>query len=124
MPFSRRWAMSAKLGWSNLRLSDLIQESRVRGSTGDTARKLTIRLYGRGVVPKNDRGGSESTFYYRRSAGQFVYSKLDCLNGAFGIVPAELDGYETTLDLPAFDFIGPVEPSWLLKTVARPSFYN
>jgi hypothetical protein len=110
--------------WQQLKIGDLIRESRLRGGNGSSAKKLTIRLYGRGVVASTDRGGSEATNYFRRRAGQFVYSKLDCLNGAFGIIPTHLDGYETTLDLPAFDFTGRVDPQWFLKTVARPAFYG
>ena len=116
--------MSSEHSWSQLRIGDLIRESRVKGSNGSSARKLTIRLYGRGVVASKDRGGSEATNYFRRKAGQFVYSKLDCLNGAFGIIPEHLDGYETTLDLPAFDFVGMVDSDWFLKTVSRPAFYG
>ena len=116
--------MSGDRHWPPVKISDLIRESRIKGSNGSNARKLTIRLYGRGIIASSDRGGSEATNYYIRKAGQFAYSKLDCLNGAFGIIPPHLDGYETTLDLPTFDFVGEVDPSWFLKTVARPSFYG
>jgi len=116
--------MSGDRHWPPVKISDLISESRIRGSNGSNARKLTIRLYGRGIIASSDRSGSEATNYYVRKAGQFAYSKLDCLNGAFGIIPPHLDGYETTLDLPTFDFVGEVDPSWFLKTVARPSFYR
>ena len=116
--------MSGNCHWPPVKIGDLIRESRIKGSNGSNARKLTIRLYGRGIVASSDRGGSEATNYYVRKAGQFAYSKLDCLNGAFGIIPPHLDGYETTLDLPTFDFVGDVDPSWFLKTVARPSFYG
>lgn len=111
--------------WRSTAISDLIRESRVSGSGGHLAKKLTVRLYGRGVIPKNEkRPGSESTRYYRRSAGQFIYSKLDFLNGAFGIVPDDLDGYESTLDLPAFDFTSGVNPLWFLSFVSREDFYK
>jgi type I restriction enzyme S subunit len=116
--------MSDNSHWPPVKIGDLIRESRIRGSNGTNARKLTIRLYGRGIVASSDRGGSEATNYFSRRAGQFAYSKLDCLNGAFGIIPPHLDGFETTLDLPAFDFVGAVHPAWFLKTVARPSFYG
>jgi len=93
--FEGEWHMSP------IRL--FIKESRIAGATGDIAKKITVKLYGLGVIAKVEkRLGSESTKYYTRKAGQFIYSKLDFLNGAFGIVPVELDGYESTLDLPAF----------------------
>lgn len=45
------------------------------------------------------------------------------MNGAFGIIPNPLDGYESTLDLPAFDFLGEVNPRWFLQYVSREAFY-
>ena len=111
--------------WRATRLDQMIRESRALGSGGDRARKLTVKLYGRGVIAKGmKRAGSESTQYYRRRAGQFIYSKLDFLNGAFGLIPPELDGYESTLDLPAFDFLPGVEPRWFLQHVSREAFYQ
>ncbi|HGN2531324.1 restriction endonuclease subunit S [Aquipseudomonas alcaligenes] len=111
--------------WQKTRIGAFIEESRVVGSAGNIAKKLTVRLYGQGVIAKDEkRQGSESTKYYRRSAGQFIYSKLDFLNGAFGIIPDELDGYESTLDLPAFNFKNEVDATWFLKFVSRASFYS
>lgn len=111
--------------WQKTRIGTFIEESRVVGSAGNIAKKLTVRLYGQGVIAKDEkRQGSESTKYYRRSAGQFIYSKLDFLNGAFGIIPNELDGYESTLDLPAFNFKNEVDATWFLKFVSRESFYS
>ncbi|PPU91051.1 hypothetical protein XpopCFBP1817_15635 [Xanthomonas populi] len=111
--------------WQSTPISEMIRESRVVGSGGDVAKKITVKLYGRGVVGKSEkRAGSESTRYYRRSAGQFIYSKLDFLNGAFGRIPAALDGYESTLDLPAFDFLPGVDPRWFLHYVSREMFYT
>jgi type I restriction enzyme S subunit len=110
--------------WISTKLKELIVESRVLGSGGDTAKKITVKLYGRGVVGKLEkRIGSESTQYYRRSTGQFIYSKLDFLNGAFGLIPEHLDGYESTLDLPAFDFLHGVDPRWFLYLVSQEAFY-
>ncbi|MNL30639.1 hypothetical protein D3C87_1523870 [compost metagenome] len=106
------------------RIGELISESRVLGSGGGSAKKITVKLYGRGVVGKQEkRVGSESTQYYRRTPGQFIYSKLDFLNGAFGLIPEQLDGHESTLDLPAFDFLPRVDPRWFLYFVSREEFY-
>ncbi|MGE8504069.1 MAG: restriction endonuclease subunit S [Pseudomonas sp.] len=111
--------------WTRTAFSKLLTESRLPGSNGEIAKKITVKLYGKGVFAKDEkRIGSESTKYYRRRAGQFIYSKLDFLNGAFGIIPEHLDGYESTLDLPAFDFSELVEPAWLLQYVSREEFYT
>ena len=111
--------------WEEVEIGDLLTESRTIGSTGAKARKLTVKLYGKGVIPKAEtKQGSENTAYYVRKTGQFIYSKLDFLNGAFGIIPSHLDGYETTLDLPAFDVSPLVEAAYLLNYVSREEFYK
>jgi type I restriction enzyme, S subunit len=111
--------------WTSTSLLKFIKESRIVGRTGDMAKKLTVKLYGLGVFPKDEkRIGSKSTKYYRRAAGQFIYSKLDFLNGAFGIIPEGLDGYESTLDLPAFDFLPGVCVHWFIYYVSREEFYT
>jgi type I restriction enzyme S subunit len=111
--------------WKFKQIETFLTESRISGTDGAQAKKLTVKLYGKGVIPKSEsRAGSESTKYFRRKAGQFIYSKLDFLNGAFGIIPDELDGYESTLDLPAFDFNESVDPDWFLSFVIREEFYS
>lgn len=106
--------------WKEQTFGTFLRESRIPGSNGAVAKKLSIKLYGKGVQPKADgQPGSEDTRYYRRRAGQFIYSKLDFLNGAFGIVPTELDGYESTLDLPAFDISSEINSTFLLAYVTR-----
>ena len=112
-------------GWTLQRAGAFLSGSQIPGSTGLTAEKLTVKLYGRGVFAKQDRTpGSKNTKYFTRRKGQFIYSKLDFLNGAFGIVPPELDGRESTGDLPAFDIAQDVSPAWLLYYVSRPDFYE
>jgi type I restriction enzyme S subunit len=107
------------------RFGDLLSESRIEGTHGEAAQKLTVKLYGLGVIPKVDkRKGSRGTVYYKRRVGQFIYSKLDFLNGAFGIIPQDLDGYETTQDLPSFDISADINPNWLLEYLRRPEYYR
>ncbi|MCC6972497.1 MAG: restriction endonuclease subunit S [Anaerolineae bacterium] len=111
--------------WEEVEIGAFLTESRISGSDGVTARKITVRLYGKGVYPKEEtRAGSENTRYYVRRAGQFIYSKLDFLNGAFGIIPTSMDGYESTLDLPAFDISPAVNPPYFLSYVSREPFYE
>ena len=111
--------------WELRRVGEFLKESRIVGSGGDVARKLSIKLYGNGIVARRGtRSGSEHTQYYRRSSGQFIYSKLDFLNGAFAVVPDGLTGYESTLDLPAFDVSADLDVEWFLCFVCRREFYR
>lgn len=111
--------------WEKEYLRDYLTESRVPGSTGNLAKKLTVKLWGGGVFAKNETiQGSINTQYYRRSAGQFIYSKLDFLNQAFGLIPEHLDGYESTVDLPCFDISGELNGAFLFEYVQRQEFYE
>jgi len=109
--------------WKISRLKEYLTESRIDGSNGAYARKITVKLWNKGVFEKREiHQGSENTLYYKRKSGQLVYSKLDFLNCAFGIIPKDLDGFESTLDLPAFD-IKNIDSYYLLAYVTRPEFY-
>ena len=57
-------------------------------------RELTVRLWGKGVVQRREATGSEIAASKRRvvRSGQFILSRIDARNGAFGIVPDELEG--------------------------------
>ena len=108
--------------WEQRKVGDFLSESRVKGNTGLNSRKLTVKLWGKGVIEKNDFGGSEHTQYFIRHKGQFIYSKLDFLNSAFGVIPEKLDGYESTADLPAFDLVE-MNPHFMFFTAIQEGFY-
>ena len=108
--------------WEQSKVSEFLIECRVRGYTGLDAKNLSVILWGNGVIEKNDFGGSEHTQYFTRRKGQFIYSKLDFLNSAFGVIPENLDNYESTADLPAFDLKG-MNPYFIFFTAIQESFY-
>ena len=110
--------------WKKDTLEPYLTESRISGDTGLTAKKITVKLWGKGVIEKEEKyAGSSNTQYFIRKAGQFIYSKLDFRNQAFGIIPNGLDGYQSTLDLPTFD-IQNIDPKFLLEYVMRREFYE
>ena len=110
--------------WKKDTFEPYLTESRISGDTGLTAKKITVKLWGKGVIEKEEKyAGSSNTQYFIRKAGQFIYSKLDFQNQAFGIIPNELDGYQSTLDLPTFD-IQNIDPKFLLEYVMRREFYE
>jgi type I restriction enzyme S subunit len=112
--------------WKEVKLGAFLKESRIKGNLGDIAKKITVKLYGNGVFAKSDKTkGSKNTQYFIRKSDQFIYSKLDFLNGAFGIIPQELNDYESTLDLPCFDINTlKVNKAFLLSFVTRKDFYK
>jgi len=70
-------------------------------------KQVTIKINNGGVVPRNDgktiKGSKIGTKrQYVVHAGQFIMSKIDARNGAYGIVPEELEGAIVTNDFPVF----------------------
>ena len=103
--------------WQQRKYSDYLIESNIPGHDGSEANKLTVKLWGKGVVEKETvTAGSNATKYYIRHTGQLMYGKLDFLHAAFGLVPPELDGYESTADSPAFDILPSADPNFILMT--------
>ena len=71
-------------------------------------KQVTIRINNGGVVPRNNgvtilgsKIGTKRQHVVH--TGQFIMSKIDARNGAYGIVPAELEGAIVTNDFPVFD---------------------
>jgi len=70
-----------------------------------TYKQVTIRTNYKGVVLRGSQNGSSIGTKNQSavSAGQFILSRIDARNGAFGIVPEELEGAIVTNDFLAFD---------------------
>lgn len=111
--------------WEQRKVGEFLKESKIKGSDGSIAKKLTVKLWRKGIIPKVETyQGSTTTQYYVRKSGQFMYGKLDFLNQAFGIVPNALDGFESTLDSPAFDISNKMDSNFFLEFVSLEKFYK
>jgi len=85
-------------------------------------RQVTVRLWGKGVVLRDEVSGAEIAadrrFVIRPQ--QFILSRIDARNGAFGIVPDVLDGAIVSSDFPVFvvdqSQILPKFLDWMSKT--------
>ena len=114
----------ASFTWEHVKPKKYLKISKVPGSNGLIAKKLTVKLWGKGVVEKDTTfNGSENTKYFTRKSGQLMYGKLDFLHAAFGIVPQNLNNYESTADSPAFDINDVGDRTFLINYFLRPEFY-
>ncbi|TRO86000.1 restriction endonuclease subunit S [Glycocaulis profundi] len=66
---------------------------------------LGVYGFARGPIARPPVRGSEisATTLYKVKKGQLVYSRLKAFEGAYTVVPPELDGYFTSNEFPAFD---------------------
>ncbi|MBI4027333.1 MAG: N-6 DNA methylase [Verrucomicrobia bacterium] len=92
-----------------------------------TYRLVTVRLYGKGVQLRSEMQGAElkGANWFRVETGDLIMSKIDARNGAFGIIPCDLNGAIVTNEFPVFRGSS---PEWvldfLLALLTRPSFYQ
>ncbi|MEI6513738.1 MAG: restriction endonuclease subunit S [bacterium] len=110
--------------WEHKKIGDLVRESRDLASSPDMNTRITVKLNLKGIEKREIRIREDGTTYYIRRAGQFIYGKQNLHKGAMGLVPDELDGYESSQDIPAFDFLGECIPEWFLYFMSRESFYT
>lgn len=91
-------------------------------------KQVTLKINNGGVVPRNNgatlKGSKIGTKrQHIIHAGQFIMSKIDARNGAYGIVPSELEGAIVTNDFPVFDVdIEKVIPQFLVLVSTTDKF--
>lgn len=67
--------------------------------------RVTVKINNNGVILRDTETGVNigTKKQYLVKAGQFIISKIDARNGAFGIIPNKLDNAIVTNDFPLFD---------------------
>ena len=113
------------MSWRYKSIGDFLTESRVESTAPSAERRIRVRLNAEGVEKRPLIAETKgATRYFRRSAGQFIYGKQNLHKGAFGVVPDELDGFESSSDLPAFDVADGLRPKWLEYFLKQGGFYK
>lgn len=114
----------SRASWPTVRLGDVLTRS-LDGVTLQPDRRyrqVKVRLWGKGVVLRDEIEGLEfaGVRRLRVRSGQLILSRIDARNGAIGIVPDELDGAVVSNDFPTFDLdlmrLLPAFLGWLSKT--------
>lgn len=110
--------------WQVVSLGDLLTESKIESTKPDSSNRIRVKLNLGGIEKRpslNEKKGA--TKYFIRKSGQFIYGKQNLHKGAFGIIPLELDGYESSSDLPAFDIDDRCFPEWILYFFKQGDFF-
>ncbi len=112
------------MGWKEVRLGDILTESKIESTSPSVDSRIRVLLNAKGVIKRPTKKESKgATKYFIRKKGQFIYGKQNIHKGAFGIVPEELDGFESTSDLPAFDVDEKCLPIWIDYYLKQGNFY-
>lgn len=104
--------------WQKRTLGSFLKQVRNEAFLNDaeTYKQITVRLYGKGAVLRKVIAGAEirTRPQFLAREGQLVMSRIDARNGAFAIVPTELDNAIVTQDFPLFEVCREVvEPSFV-----------
>ncbi|WP_324756379.1 restriction endonuclease subunit S [Sphingobacterium thalpophilum] len=90
-------------------------------------KRVTVRINNNGVFLRDTEKGVNigTKKQYLAKSGQFIVSKIDARNGAFGIIPEELDGSIVTNDFPLYDVdTAKINPRFLLLITTTKEFIN
>ena len=114
--------------WKPVKLSEVLSiPEKVKPQYIDKDKLLTVKLHLNGVM-KNDNTDTLSlgaTNYYIRRKGQFIFGKQNIFNGAFDIIPDELDSYLSSADVPSLDInTSKIHSLFLLYYFSREKFYK
>lgn len=111
--------------WKIEKIGDLLAESRIASSKNDPNNRITVRLGLNGVEKREVRGteSKNATYFFVRKKGQFIYGKQNLHKGAFGLIPDVLDGFESSQDIPAFDFNQGVVSKYFLYYLSQENVY-
>lgn len=110
--------------WDTVRLGEVLAQSKewTKLEPEREYQQVTVRLWGQGVIER-DRVKGEAIKAKGRSvvrSGQFIMSRIDARNGAFGLVPEILDAAVVSNDFPSFNVkqskLLPEFLRWLSKT--------
>lgn len=112
------------MSWKIVKLGELLNESRIPCENPNPDRRIKVKLKVLGVEKRGIETEIEgATKQFIRKAGQFIYGKQNFHKGAFGIIPQELDGYESSADLPAFDVSEKCLPEWIFYFFKQGNYY-
>ena len=105
-------------GWREVKLKEILTPAAEPYNVGPETSypNLGIYSFARGAFakPPIDGASTSAKTLYRVRKGQFIYSRLFAFEGAYTIVPAELDGRFVSNEFPSFD---------IAEEAATPEFF-
>lgn len=132
--WSVQYVVEEKLGFTKkypmAKIGSFLKKSKNQIEIQDDAeyKQVTVKINNGGVIARNNgqmKKGSEIGTKRQTvvHAGQFIVSKIDARNGAFGVIPDDLEGAIVTNDFPVFDVdSSKIRPQFLVLISTTPQF--
>lgn len=93
--------------WKNYKIGEFAKRFKKPTKVADDIlyKRLTIRMHGLGIILRDEVAGSliRTRNQFFAKGGQFLLSKIDARNGAFGILSQDLDGALISNSFQAYD---------------------
>jgi len=133
----RNWSVSHLLAntfnyndsFNLVRIGDFLQRNNTKIDIQDNVlyKRVTIRLYNKGIKLRDNVFGKDigTKKQYIIEKNQFLISKIDARNGAFGIATEEVDNAIITADFIAYDIdTNKIDPLFLLLITSTQQFLD
>ena len=113
--------------WPLVRLGDVLLRRKDGLDVEDDKEytRLTIRMNGQGIDVRDRTYGREigTKRQFKVKAGQFLLSKIDARNGAFGVIPSHCHDAIVTGNFWAFDISSDKVTSGFIDQLAKTTFF-
>ncbi len=115
------------MSWKKVKLKVVLDQIKIPVSIQDSAEYKLVTVSNKGEIRlrqlvKGYEISSDKAFKCLK--GHFIYSRLSIHNGAFGIVPDDLEGALLTSEMPIFSINENIYPEFLIFSLKQPNFKN
>jgi type I restriction enzyme S subunit len=115
--------------WELKRLGTVLKQrtEECRITDPNQERFVTVRLYGKGAVPRKIGDGKTPIMEkgWRLRSGDLIYSRIDARNGAFALVSEDLAGAVVSKDFPSFEIDrNRINPGYLIAYLGTEAFFG
>lgn len=113
------------MGWKKVKLKEVLTQIKDSILIDNSKDYKLVTVSNKGVIKLREivKGleiSANKAFVAKK--GQFIYSRLSIHNGAFGIIPSELNGALVTSEMPLFEFKDVINPNFFIYSLKNNSF--
>ncbi|MCK4663581.1 MAG: restriction endonuclease subunit S [Bacteroidales bacterium] len=113
------------MSWEEIEISEVLTQVKTKINIVDSQEYKLVTISNTGIIKlrKITKGSTiKSKTALKIQKGNFIYSRLSVHNGAFGIIPNELDEAIVTTEMPSFKIENKIISGFLLYSLKLPHF--
>ncbi len=113
------------MSWRKVKLGDVLEQIKIPVEIENSKEYKLVTVSNTGSIKLREivKGYEiKANKAFLVKGGKFMYSRLSIHNGAFGLIPNELDGALVTSEMPLFEFKVNISPKFLIYSLQLPTF--